>query len=295
VPLNSGFYRAVSVDLGPPGTVVNAEWPVAVTGFCSGPYEKIMNSIFELWSELVPERAIACSFNLEYLLVGGRDLRRRERPIFMWYDWMVGGWGGRNGKDGSTATAPIFGVGLAVQPLEGQERLCPVLTSSHEIVTDSGGPGQFRGGLGMVREYRLLGPARRTGRGGRELTPPRGVDGGMAGRPSRVVLNPGAPTERTLTGRDTNVELAPGDVLRMELGGAGGYGDPWTRSPSEVVRDVREGYVSPEAARTDYGVVVRPVGRAWEVDDPATGALRAGRDGGAGIDERAGKGAADAD
>jgi hypothetical protein len=58
---------------------------------------------------------------------------------------------------------------------------------------------------------------------------------------------------------------------------------------------VREGYVSPEAARTDYGVVVRPVGRAWEVDDPATGALRAGRDGGAGIDERAGKGAADAD
>ena len=73
VPLNSGFYRAVSVEMGPPGTVVNAEWPVAVTGFCAGPYEKIMNSIFELWSEVVPERAMACAFNLEYLLVGGRD------------------------------------------------------------------------------------------------------------------------------------------------------------------------------------------------------------------------------
>ena len=100
-----------------------------------------MNAIFELWSQVMPERAIACSFNLEYLLVGGRDARRDERPIFMWYDWMVGGWGGRNGKDGSNATAPIFGVGLAVQPLEGQERLSPVLTTEHAIVTDSGGPG----------------------------------------------------------------------------------------------------------------------------------------------------------
>ena len=151
VPLNSGFYRAVEVDLGPVGSVVNAPWPIAVTGFCAGPYEKIMNSIFELWSELQPERALACSFNLEYLLVGGRDARHESRPIFMWYDWMVGGWGGRNGKDGSNATAPIFGVGLAVQPLEAQERLCPVLTTGHEIRTDSGGPGQFRGGCGVEK------------------------------------------------------------------------------------------------------------------------------------------------
>ena len=78
VPLNSGFYRAVEVDLGPAGSVVNAPWPIAVTGFCAGPYEKIMNSIFELWSELMPERAMACSFNLEYLLVGGRDARHDE-------------------------------------------------------------------------------------------------------------------------------------------------------------------------------------------------------------------------
>ena len=111
VPLNSGFYRAVQVDLGPVGSVVNAPWPIAVTGFCSGPYEKIMNAIFELWSKLMPERALACSFNLEYLLVGGRDARLEDKPYFMWYDWMVGGWGGRNGRDGSNCTAPIFGVG----------------------------------------------------------------------------------------------------------------------------------------------------------------------------------------
>ena len=148
VPLNSGFYRAVEVDLGPVGSVVNAPWPIAVTGFCAGPYEKIMNSIFELWSKLMPERALACSFNLEYLLVGGRDARSEDKPYFMWYDWMVGGWGGRNGRDGSNCTAPIFGVGLAVQPLEGQERLSPVVTTQHTIRTDSGGPGKYRGGCG---------------------------------------------------------------------------------------------------------------------------------------------------
>ncbi|MGE5703347.1 MAG: hydantoinase B/oxoprolinase family protein, partial [Clostridia bacterium] len=74
IPLNSGFYRALTVEL-PENSVVNAPWPIAVSGFCSGAYEKIMNAIFELWSNIMPERAIACSFNLEYLLIGGWDKR----------------------------------------------------------------------------------------------------------------------------------------------------------------------------------------------------------------------------
>ena len=64
-----------------------------------GAYEKLMSAGFELWSQVMPERAMACCFNLEYLLVGGRDGRREERPYFMWYDWMAGGWGGRQGRD----------------------------------------------------------------------------------------------------------------------------------------------------------------------------------------------------
>lgn len=90
-----------------------------------------MNAVFELWSKLMEDRAIACSFNLEYLLVGGWDTREAQGKedkgdFFMWYDWMAGGWGGRTDRDGSSATAPVFGPGLAVQPVEGQERLSPV-------------------------------------------------------------------------------------------------------------------------------------------------------------------------
>ena len=149
IPLNSGFYRPIDLWL-PEGSVVKAPWPTAVNGFVM-PYEKIFNLIIEMWSDLVPERAMACSFNIEYLEVGGRDARYPSKPYFMWYDWMVGGWGGRNGRDGSSATSAVFGVGLVAQPVEGQERLSPALHSRHELLVDSAGPGRFRGGLGVIK------------------------------------------------------------------------------------------------------------------------------------------------
>jgi N-methylhydantoinase B len=279
VPLNSGFYRAVQVDLGPVGSVVNAPWPIAVTGFCAGPYEKIMNSIFELWSKLMPERALACSFNLEYLLVGGRDSRSEDMPFFMWYDWMVGGWGGRNGRDGSNCTAPIFGVGLAVQPLEGQERLSPVVTTQHAIRTDSGGPGKHRGGCGVEKGATLT-SAERTVMSyccDRARSIAWGIEGGLPSLPHGVWLNPGTDKARFLGAAFSNVPIGPGDMFTRPSAGGGGYGDPLERDPESVCEDVAEGYVSIERALKDYGVVVREVDAdmaEYEVDLGASEAAR---------------------
>ena len=258
VPLNSGFYRAVEVDLGPVGSVVNAPWPIAVTGFCAGPYEKIMNACFEIWSEIMPERAMACAFNLEYLLVGGRDGRSADNSFFMWYDWMVGGWGGRNGKDGSNATAPVFGVGLAVQPLEGQERLSPVITTGHQIVTDSGGPGLYRGGCG-VEKGGTLSECERTVMSyccdrARSIT--WGIDGGLPSIPHGVWLNKGREDARFLGAVFSNVSVSEGDTFTRPSAGGGGFGDPLERDPAAVCEDVIDGYVSVERALKDYGVVV---------------------------------------
>ncbi|MQA85813.1 MAG: hydantoinase B/oxoprolinase family protein [Streptosporangiales bacterium] len=280
VPLNSGFYRAIRSEIGPEGTVVNAGWPHAVTGFCSGPYEKIMNAIFELWSDIMPARAIACSFNLEYLLVGGRDARTAERPYFMWYDWMAGGWGGRNGKDGSNATSPIFGVGLAVQPLEGQERLCPVLTTTHEIVTDSGGPGQHRGGCGVEKGGTLTDNERTVMSyccdRARSIT--WGINGGLPSMPHGVWLNKGTPEQRFLGAVFSNLPVGPGDTFTRPSAGGGGLGDPLERDPELVREDVADGYVSPERARKDYGVVLTVVDAElgeYEIDPEATERERA--------------------
>lgn len=259
VPLNSGFYRAVTANIGDEGTVVNAGWPHAVTGFCSGPYEKIMNGIFELWSGVMPERAMACAFNLEYLLIGGNDIRTESTAYFMWYDWMAGGWGGRQSKDGSSATSPVFGTGLAVQPVEGQERLNPVLTMCHEISTDSGGPGRFRGGCG-VEKGGVLTCVDKTVMSyccdrGRSVT--WGINGGLPSVPHGVWVNKGTEKEQYLGATFSNVGVYSGDTFTRPSAGGGGFGDPLERPPEEVLEDVIDGYVSVTRAECDYGVVIK--------------------------------------
>jgi N-methylhydantoinase B len=280
VPLNSGFYRVIDVEPGEPGTVVNAEWPVAVTGFCSGGYEKVINAVFELWSRVMPERAMACCFNLEYLLVGGRDGRAPDRPVFMWYDWMAGGWGARNGKDGSNATSPVFGVGLAVQPLEGQERLTPVRTTVHRIAPDSGGPGRFRGGCGVEKGGTLT-----QAEGSvmsyccdRARSVTWGIEGGLPSVPHGVWLTPADGEQRFLGATFSNVRVGEGDMFTRPSAGGGGFGDPLERDPEAVLEDVADGYVTVERAALDYGVVVTEVDAElgeYELDAEATERARA--------------------
>lgn len=279
IPLNSGFYRAVTVNL-PEGTVVNAQPPAAVSGFIF-PYEKILNSIVRMWSDLMPERAMGGSFNIEYLHVGGYDLRRGERQRFMWYDFSVGGWGGRNGKDGATAAAAVFGPGLLNQPIEGQERIAPVLFERNEILEDSGGPGLYRGGLGVVKALRV-----QDGEDcvvsylcDRERTAPFGIQGGLPSNPMGLeILGAGEDGGDLFLGAFfSDHELPAAHVFSRTSAGGGGFRDPLQRDVALVLDDVIDGYVTPERARKDYGVVVTELdarhGR-YEVDAAATAAER---------------------
>ncbi|KMY55557.1 N-methylhydantoinase [Bacillus sp. FJAT-27231] len=274
IPLNSGFYRVVHVDL-PENSVVNAAWPVAVTGFCSGAYEKIMNACFELWSHVMPERALACSFNLEYLLIGGWDKRQGYDNYFMWYDWMAGGHGGRDKRDGANALSPVFGVGLSIQPCEGQERLSPVITTKHEIVTDSAGPGQFRGGCG-VEKGGILTDANDTVMSyccDRSRSVTWGIFGGLPSTPHGAWLNKDTEDRKFLGAIFSNIKLKKGDMFTRPSAGGGGLGDPLERDPKAVLEDVIDEYVSIERAKKDYGVVIREIDREidlFEIDEEAT-------------------------
>lgn len=274
LPLNSGFYRPIEV-VAPEDTVVNARWPVAVTGFLM-PFEKIMNSIYEIWSRIMPERAMACAFNLEYLLTGGRDRRSPANPIFMFYDWLPGGWGGRNGKDGCNVTTACFGTGLQSQPVEGQERLAPILTNEYQVVTDSPGPGKWRGGAG-VRKTSTLGEADRTVISyicDRERAVVWGIQGGLPSMPHGLSLTrAGSAKEEWLGSVFSDVPIGAGDRFSRPTAGGGGFGDPLERDPELVREDVSDGYVSIERARLDYGVVLRLVDAdlaEYEIDCGAT-------------------------
>ncbi|MBE1554029.1 hydantoinase B/oxoprolinase family protein [Sporosarcina limicola] len=274
IPLNSGFYRVVHVEL-PENSVVNAPCPIAVTGFCSGAYEKIMNACFELWSSILPERALACSFNLEYLLVGGWDTRKEEQKYFMWYDWMAGGHGGRNNRDGANALSPVFGVGLSIQSCEGQERLSPVVTTKHEIMMDSGGPGEFRGGCGVEKGGVLTAVADTVMSyccdRSRSIT--WGISGGLPSSPHGAWLNPEKDSREFLGAIFSNVKVKSGDSFMRPSAGGGGLGDPLKRNPNAVLEDVIDEYVSIERAKKDYGVVISEIDRdldLFELDEQAT-------------------------
>jgi N-methylhydantoinase B len=142
------------------------------------------------------------------------------------------------------------------------------------LVPDSGGTGRYRGGLGLIREYRLAADdAVLTIRTDRRDHPPYGLAGGRPGTPSLNVVNPG-PDERVLPTLPMEaVRLKRGDVFRHYTAGAGGYGDPLTRDPARVLEDVLDEKLTVEYARREYGVAIDLV--AQTVDEAATARLRA--------------------
>jgi N-methylhydantoinase B len=279
LPLNSGFYRMIEVTA-PKNSIVSAEWPVAVTGFLM-PFEKIMNSIFEMWSKIMPERAIACAFNLEYLLAGGRDARKSDKPIFMFYEWLPGGWGGRNGKDGADVTTACFGTGLMSQPNEGNERVNPTRTTEFQIKQDSAGPGRWRGGVGVQKTSLLLEAesAVMSYICDRERAVVWGVEGGLPSMPHGLTMKrAGEDTEIWLGSVFSDYPVHTGDQFARPTAGGGGFGDPLLRDPKKVMEDVIDDYVSIGRAKTDYGVVIREIDRdlcRYEIDQAATEACRA--------------------
>ena len=234
LPLNSGFYRMIEVTA-PKNSIVSAEWPVAVTGFLM-PFEKIMNSIFEMWSKIMPERAIACAFNLEYLLAGGRDARKPDKPIFMFYEWLPGGWGGRNGKDGADVTTACFGTGLMSQPNEGNERVNPTRTTEFQIKQDSAGPGRWRGGVGVQKTSLLLEAefAVMSYICDRERAVVWGVEGGLPSMPHGLTMKrAGEDAEIWLGSVFSDYPVHTGDQFARPTAGGGGFGDPLLRDPKQ--------------------------------------------------------------
>jgi N-methylhydantoinase B len=196
----------------------------------------------------------------------------RDGRAFVHVETILGTWGGRPTSDGEEGV-PNPGANQSNQPIELIESELPLEATQYALIPDSGGPGKFRGGLGLVREYRLLADeAVWTMRSDRRAHPPYGVEGGKSGAPSWNVLNPG-PTQRVLpTLPMESVALRKGDVLRMTLAGGGGYGNPFDRDPALVLEDYLDEKVTLDHARQEYGVVIDP--ERMRIDELGTAELR---------------------
>ena len=165
------------------------------------------------------------------------------------------GWGATHVSDGENGIMNITETNVRNTPVEIMEMKAPVRIERLELRQDSGGSGEYRGGLGVVRDYRFTAPTNALATVKKTKTSNWGLDGGKPGARNAVVLRPGT-EDGTWTGtmRDS---FAAGELLSNRSGGGGGYGNPLDRDPEAVRQDVLDGYVSCDAAREQYGVEIK--------------------------------------
>lgn len=252
LPNNDGSIRPVKVTA-PQGCILNA-MPPAATGGRHAVGHFVPFAVWGALADVVPERLAAETGMMNLLNFTGRDLRGRP---FANICFSSGGFGARASKDGIPTTMGPSNV--AVTSVEALESSTGLLVRCKELRGDSGGPGQFRGGLGQRIEIqnRSASPVVVACFGNRTSFPAAGYLGGQPGalRQLRIEEKAIHPKGRHVLYPGEQV-LLPGQTLTLLDAGAGGFGDPFARRIESVVADVREGYVSPEAALRDYGVEV---------------------------------------
>lgn len=268
IPNCEGYLRPITVRA-PEGCLVNPRYPAAcgargVVGY------RVFDAIMQALAQIVPERAMGGSEGGPYLLAAGGT--HEGRP-FVLNEMVVGTWGARAGKDGIEGISNPA-ANLSNQPVEMIEADMPVEVLRYGLVPDTGGPGEFRGGLSFIREFRFLAPIRFVLRGDRRDHPPFGFEGGMPGSPSAHILVRADGTEQGLpTMPMESFTARAGDVFRLIGAGGGGYGDPLLRDPIRIEDDLREGKVTAEGAARDYGAVFAADGTT--IDQAATASRRA--------------------
>ena len=267
VPNNAGFFRPIHVKA-PLGSIANPRPPAAVAARgVTG--HRIMDAINGAIAQAVPDRVRAAGEGgTTSYSIGGHDMDGR---YILHREAVVGAWGGGYEREGIDAVSnPRANISNA--PVERVENQAPVMIERYELVPDSGGPGRWRGGMSILRQFRFLGDrATMQLRSDRRQHPPYGLCGGRNGRPSNNEFDDGNGNWSVLSTKFTR-PLTTGQAIRHVTAAAGGYGDPLERDPAIVLGDVRNEKVTIEGAARDYGV--RVLAAPWRVDYEETAKLR---------------------
>ncbi|WP_226364740.1 MULTISPECIES: hydantoinase B/oxoprolinase family protein [unclassified Pseudonocardia] len=271
--VNEGIVPLIEMRFPPPGTLLTPVFP-APTNARTFVILRLLGVLAGVVAKAVDGRMPADQETIRYTGVYGEDLE--GRPYLM-REVLGGGSGGRYYADGEDTIHVV--PDSRNLPTEFTEARFPFRVESLSLATDSGGAGEFRGGLGYEKHVRMLKDAHFMSIADRSILACWGVRGGKAGRPFEVVIDPGGPNEREVDALADAEPVRAGEVIRVRTTGGGGWGDPLRRDPAAVVRDVVWRKVSAAAALADYGVVL-----TGDLDDDtlgfdaaATTAERAGR------------------
>jgi N-methylhydantoinase B len=272
MPLNHGVLRPIHYVI-PEGTLLNPAFPAA-TGFGMPLADHVCDAIFRALAEPMRDR-VGAAWTHVGTYCAGRKPDTKERFVSIFFFANKGGSGGTEGVDGYDHIGSIRAGGS----LEGEDNEMfevgnPYLRlRKHELLPDSAGAGQWRGGLGVETVIELGGEEQMIAAYGDRLTEePWGLFGGLPGTLSRMEVTLPDGTVRHVVSKDLVDGIPPGSVLHKWTGGGGGFGDPFARDPERVAADVANGVVSRENGERLYGVAVDPVTRA--VDAERTAELR---------------------
>ncbi len=266
---SGGFFKPLEV-IAPEGTIFNPKPPAPTSTY----WESMAFASDLVWKALaphVPEKLTAGHFlSIIATIVGGIDDRTGEP--FAIVEPQPGGWGAGYDMDGTSGLVAIGDGDTYIASSEVYEKNFPILVERYMLNTEDGtGHGKYRGGFGVIREYRILNSkAIVTIQVGRRDFPPWGVAGGMPGPGNRVLIYKGG---KVLDVRKiTAEELSRGDLISIRTSGGGGWGDPLERDPKLVLEDFKNELITLETARNIYGVVIDP--EKMEIDWEATKKLR---------------------
>jgi N-methylhydantoinase B len=260
LPINDGTFRSLDIIL-PPGKVVSAQRPAPMRWWMTYPMT-IVDTIFKALAPAVPTRVIAGHHaDLVVANINGRN--PRDGKLFIYLGGLIGGgWGAKYGEDGMSATIAINDGDTHNGPSEQVEAKYPLIVESYALREDSGGAGKHRGGLGTEQVVRALDEISFNAQIERVDCRPWGLFGGLSALGNEVQLKRDGEDIRFPTGKVLAQFLKKGDVYTLRSGGGGGCGTPLDRKLGDVENDVRQGYVSAEAAHQFYGVEFNADGRA---------------------------------
>lgn len=249
-PINDGGYRALKVVV-PPGTVVSATKPAAMKMWMCYPMT-IIDMIFKALSQAIPERVIA-GHHADLMTCNTNGLHPADGKQFLYTGGLIGGgWGAKHNSDGMSGTIGINDGDTHNGPTEQVENMYPVLVERYALRQDSGGAGRFRGGLGteqiVIAQVNINGVTRSD----HVRNPPNGLLGGLPALGNQIAVRRANGEETVFPNGKVVIRLEPGDAYILRSGGGGGFGDPSERAPDRIRNDLRQGYVSREAALRDY-------------------------------------------
>jgi N-methylhydantoinase B len=267
--VNEGVVPLIELRFPPPGTLLTPVFP-APTNARTFVILRLLGVLAGVLAKATGGRMPADQETIRYTGFHGVD---SQGDFYLMREVLGGGSGGRHYADGSDAVHIV--PDSKNLPVEFTETRFPLRVERLALAVDSGGAGRRRGGLGYLKEFRTLSDSYFLSVADRSILACWGVEGGRAGQPFRVTVDPGGPRERVLPGLTDDEPIPAGTLVRVETTGGGGWGEPLDREPSRVVLDVVQGKVSAEVAREEYGVVLvaGPAGET-EHDEAATAALR---------------------